>query len=69
MISGPTDLPGRTNKLNSTRMVLITGAVNAATPTSRKPYIAAETKELLASMRNPKLSVMLDILKDEMEVW
>jgi hypothetical protein len=49
-------------------MVLITGAVNAATPTSRKPYIAAETKELLASMRNPRLSVMLDILKDEMEV-
>jgi hypothetical protein len=57
-----TDLPGSTNKLSRTLMVLTMGAAKAATPTSRKPYTAAWTKELLASTRTPKASVMLDIL-------
>jgi hypothetical protein len=55
-------VPGRTNKLNSTLIVLMRGAAKAAMPASKKPYMAAWTKELLASMRNPKDSVMLDMV-------
>lgn len=44
-------------------MVLMMGAANEAMPTSRKPYTAACTRGLLASMRTPNDSVMFAMVQ------
>ena len=57
-----TGLPGSTNKLSRTLIVLMMGAANAAMPASKKPYTAAWTRLLLASMRTPNVFEMLDMV-------
>ena len=46
-------MPGRTNKLNRTLIVLTMGAKKDTMPTRRKAENAACTRVLLASMRTP----------------